>query len=55
MVKLNSSLDLDFLLDKDWIKSIPLNLIYIHFNLDLEGYLFEDPKGLDQTNELANK
>ena len=26
MVKPNSSLDLDFLLDKDWIKSIALNL-----------------------------
>ena len=50
MVKPNSSLDLDSVLDKDWIKSIALNLIYIHFDLDLEGYLFEGPKRLDQAN-----
>ena len=50
MVKSNFSLDLDFLLDKDWIKSITLNIVSIYFDLDLEGHLFEDPKGLDQAN-----
>ena len=54
MVKPNFSLNFDSLLNKDWIKSIVLNLISIHSDLGLAGHLFEGPKELDQVNELAN-
>ena len=54
MIKPNASINLDFSLDKDWIKSIALNLISIHFDLGLAGHLFVGPEGLDQVNELVN-